>query len=35
MEKDGMVRDIIKKVKLILKLKKEMEKLKNIMIMMN
>ena len=32
MEKNGMVKDIIKKVKLILKLKKEMEKLKNIII---
>ena len=29
MEKDGMEKDIIKKVKLILKLKKEMEKEKN------
>jgi len=35
MEKDGMEKDIIKKVKLILKLGKEMEKEKNIMIMVN
>ena len=33
MEKDGMGKDLIKKAKLILKLKKEMEKEKNIMIL--
>ena len=32
MEKDGMEKDIIKKVILILKLKKEMEKEKNMMV---
>ena len=35
MEEDGMEKDIIKKVKLILKLKKEMEKEKNIILMGN
>ena len=35
MEKDGMEKDIIKKVKLILKLKKEMGKEKNIFNMVN
>ena len=35
MEKDGMEKDIIKKVKLVLKLKKEMEKEKNIIMMVN
>ena len=33
MEKNGMEKDIIKKVKLILKLMKEMEKEKNIIMM--
>ena len=33
MEKDGMEKDITMKVKLILKLKKEMEKEKNITLM--
>ena len=35
METNGMEMGIIKKVKLILKLKKDMEKEKNIMIMVN
>ena len=35
MEKDGMGKDIIQKVFLILKLTKEMEKEKNIMMMEN
>ena len=33
MEKDGMEMDITKKVKLFLELKKEMEKLENIILM--
>ena len=35
MEKNGMEKDIIQKVKMISKLKKEMEKEKNIIIMVN
>jgi len=35
MEKDGMEKGIIKKVKLILLFKKEMEKGKNIIMMIN
>ena len=35
MEKDGMEKDIIEKVKMISKLKKEMEKEKNITMMVN
>ena len=35
MERDGMEKDIMKKVKLILKLKKELEKEKYIIMMVN
>ena len=35
MEKDGMEKDIIQKVQLIKKLKKELEKEKNIIFMVN
>ena len=35
MEKGGMEKDMIKKVKLVLKLKMELEKVKNLIIIIN